>query len=300
MAQHFTGWYPTPPDVQAEVEKMLAANQGSPEFGDLAHGIKGFGADIKLATPYKCVQEFSPDAFEDESQTTGDCTSHGTRNSHDISRAFEIVVQGQAEAWLARGATEPIYGMRGHRGQGMNVGMAVKWTVNYGLMFRKKYPFVDLSEYNSNIGASWGGSGCPADVKSEAKKHPCKYWSRIRSVEEARDALAAGMGITCGSNYGNDGRRDSRGIARWNDGWNHCMAWGASWEDDDLYFLVLNSWGVWNEGGHPEWGPIPGGSFLIPSDDAAKMISQGECYAIGDVTGPPPPKLPDYGTSAFL
>jgi len=69
----YTGWIPTPVNEQKAVEKMLSRSQGSPEFADLAPHLKNYGADKKLATPYKSVLHFYPKAFEDESQTTGDC-----------------------------------------------------------------------------------------------------------------------------------------------------------------------------------------------------------------------------------
>lgn len=300
MIQHYQGWIPTPANEQRAVEKMLGRLQGSPEFSDVAPHLKNYGSDKKLATPYKSVIHFHPSAFEDEPQETGDCTSHGARNAADISRSVEIHQHDELEEWVARGATEPIYAYRGHSGQGMNVGRSIQWLTKFGLMVRKDYGFVNLSNYNAYIGSQLGRTGPTKEMRDESAKHPTQYYARIRSVEQARDALAAGYGITCGSQYGNDGTRDQNGVARWNDSWNHCMAWGAYSLFKDLLFLVLNSWGIWNRGGHPSWGPIPGGSFLIPADHAQYMIDHGECWAVGDFKGFPKKDLPDYGTGDFL
>lgn len=291
------GYIPSNVKDSTRVDDRLVKRQGSPEFADFR--VKDLGAG-KLSTPYKSVLLFYPKAFSDEPQTTGDCTSHGTRNAIDIARAVEIH-NGDPEGWRARTATEPIYGYRGHSSPGMSPALATEWVSNYGSLLRKEYPFADLSKYDSAIGTRWGRSGPPREVRDEASKHPARYFARIRSIEEARDALAAGYGIHVGSPYGTDGRRDRNGLVRRNDSWNHDMAWGAV--DDtgrDMTFLVLNSWGRWNDGGHPQWGPIPGGSFLIPSDDAAWCIRNGEAWAVGDVNGFPPRQLPDYGTSEFL
>jgi hypothetical protein len=297
---NFQGWIPTPQNEIDAIDRMLGRLHGSPEFSDVAPHLRGFGADVELATPYKSVIHFHAAAFEDEAQTTGDCTSHGGRNASDISRAVEIHQKGELEEWVARGATEIIYSYRGHTGQGMNVGRSIDWLTKFGLMVRKDYGFINLSRYNSSIGASLGRTGPTKQMREEAAKHPVQYYARIRNVEQARAALAAGYGITCGSGYGNNGTRDKYGIARWSGGWNHCMAWGGFWNWKDLYFLVLNSWGKWNRGGMPEWGPIPGGSFLIPSGDAKRMIQTGECWAVGDFKGFPKKQLPDYGTGDFL
>jgi hypothetical protein len=60
-------------------------------------------------------------------------------------------------------------------------------------------------------------------------------------------------------------------------------------------FLIQNSWGKWNSGGHPDWGPIPDGSFLITADVAQGMLNGRAAYAYSDFDGFPPQKLPDYG-----
>ena len=48
---------------------------------------------------------------------------------------------------------------------------------------------------------------------------------------------------------------------------------------------MQNSWGKWNDGGHPEWGPIPDGSFLIHADIAAGMLRGNGAYAYSNVDG---------------
>ena len=67
------------------------------------------------------------------------------------------------------------------------------------------------------------------------------------------------------------------------------MAWTACDDTgDEPAFLVQNSWGKWNSGGHPEWGEIPDGSFLIHADIAEGMIRQNGAYAFSDFNGFPP------------
>lgn len=299
MKRH-CGWVPTPPKQLEVVEKLLVDVQGSPLFSDVGYQLRGSGKG-KLSTPFKSVLHFHPNAFTDDPQETGDCTSHGGRNGFDMSRAVEIHIKGEPESWEARGATEVAYGYRGHSGVGMNVGLVIEFFHKYGGLLRKKYPFADLTKYNPRFGMNLGGRKIPKEILDIASEHPALYWARIKSIEEARDSLANGYGIVCGSNYGNNGVRDKNGLSRWNDSWSHCMAWGAC--DDtgpQMTFLILQSWGIWNSGGHPAWGPIPGGSFLVPDGDAEKMIRQGECYAIGQVKGWAPQKLPNYGTGTFL
>ena len=226
------------------------------------------------------------------------CVSHATRNAVDISRAVEIDIDKHKESWIARGATEAIYGARGHGGQGMSCSRAAQFVSQYGgVLVRKNYPgVVDLSKYQGMLGAGWGGRSLPDKVIDLANDHQVKTVSLVRTIEEARDALANGYGISVCSSYGFSSRRDSKGFAKPQGSWAHAMAWIAC--DDtgsEPAFLVQNSWGKWNDGGHPAWGRIPDGSFLIKADVAAGMLKGNGAYAFSDFDGFPLQKLPDYG-----
>jgi hypothetical protein len=270
-------------------------------FGDGAKRISGSGKG-KLSTPYKSVYKFDKNPYN-ERQTTGDCVSHSTRNACDISRAVEIDVHNEKESWIARGATEAIYGARGWAGQGMSCSRAAEFVTKIGgILVRKDYKnVVDLSKYNGNLGAGWGGRGLPDKVIDLANDHQIKTVSLVRTIEEARDALANGYAISVCSNYGFSSTRDKKGFAKPSGNWAHAMAWIACDDtNNDLSFLVQNSWGKWNDGGHPSWGPIPDGSFLIHSDVAAGMLKQNGAYAFSNFDGFPVQKLPDYGFDSYL
>ena len=293
------GWIPTPAKELDEVYETLGKRQGTPFFGDI-NQLKGTGAG-KLSLPcLSAIRQSGQDLFAKEPQVGPDCTSHAIRNAIDTSRAVDIEI-GQPEEWVARGATEYIYGMRGSRSGGMNVGRGVKFLNEFGFLVRKEYDGIDLSRYNYATGDAWGSRGTPSTIKDEAAKFPARYYYNIRTVEEARDGLANGYGIVCGSNYGNSGVRNNYGISPWDSSWNHAMAWGGC--DDtgsDLLFLILQSWGLWNRGGTAKNFKMPGGSFLIRSRDAERMIREGECWLVGKVQGIPAQNLPDYGSGAFL
>ena len=109
----------------------LMENSKYPLFGDATGKRFSNSGKGKLSTPYKSDLKFDNKAYE-ERQTTGDCVSHGTRNACDLSRAVEIDVEGEREAWIARGATEAIYGARGHSGQGMSCARAAEFVSKNG------------------------------------------------------------------------------------------------------------------------------------------------------------------------
>ena len=273
-----------------------------PYFGDASSRISDSGKG-KLSLPFKSVLKFDSQAYS-ERQTTGDCVSHSTRNAVDLTRAVEIDIKGEREGWHYRGATEGIYGCRGHSGQGMSCSRAATFVSKTGgILLRKNYPGIaDFSKYNGSMGAKWGARGLPDKVIDEANDHQVKTVSLVKSVEEARDALANGYGISVCSGYGFSNSRDSKGIARRSGSWSHAMAWIACDDTHERFketlFLVQNSWGKWNSG--PKVHDQPDGSFWIREKDAAGMLSGRGAYAFSNVNGFPPQKLPDYGFVDYL
>lgn len=295
----------TPQEILKAYKDGLVGSWCDPEdtdklLGELPHPLFGVAAsDLyssgkgKVALLHKSAIKHDPSFGPHERQTTGDCVSHSTRNAVDVTRCHEIV-GGQAEEFVARGATEAIYGSRGHGGQGMSCSVAARFVAqNGGILVRKDYGFVDFSKYNSTIGTSWGRSGVPRDVIEEGKKHQVKTISLVKSVEEARDAIANGYALSVCSNYGFSSRRDSNGIARRSGSWNHAMAWISMDDSHEIYketlFLIQNSWGAFNGG--PKRFDQPDGSFWIREKDAIGMLNQNGAWAFSDVDGFPPRKV---------
>ena len=274
-----------------DVSKLLG-ELPHPLFGAAAYDLTGSGKG-KLALLFKSIQKFDPDFGKSERQTTGDCVSHATRNSVDVTRCHEII-GGQREDFVARGATEGIYGCRGHGGQGMSCSEAARFVnKNGGILLRQKYGEFDLSVYDSTVGTRWGSRGVPEDIIKAAQKHQVKTISLINTVDQARDALANGYSISVCSNSGYSSRRDKHGIAKRSGNWGHAMAWVGVDDTREIYnetlFLVQNSWGVWNGGDkrHDQ----PDGSFWIRQGDAEEMLSANGSWVFSDVDGFPARKV---------
>ena len=273
-----------------EDTKKLLGELPMPVFGAAAYDLQGSG-EGKLSLPFKSLLKFDSGFGPAEKQTTGDCVSHSTRNAIDITRAVEIV-NGDREEFITRSATEAIYQSRGHRGQGMTCSGAARYVhQSGGILLRKDYGAVDLSKYNSTLGAR---HNIPNSIyKDEAQKHQVKTISNIRTVEEARDALANGYAISVCSGYGFSSRRDSNGIAKRSGGWSHAMCWIACDDSrsrlNETLFLVQNSWGIWNSG--PRVHDQPEGSFWIREKDARGMLSGGGAWVFSDVDGFPARKV---------
>ena len=282
-----------------DLRQFLARSQ-MPVFGVAAYELK-YSGEGKLSLPFKSLLKFVPDFGYSESQTTGDCVSHATRNAVDITRAVEIDIKGEAEAFEFRGATEGIYQSRGHYGQGMSCSRAASYVSEIGgLLIRKKYDGIDLSKYNSSIGAN---HKIPDEIyETEAQKNPVSTVSLVSTVEEARDALANGYGLSCCSDLGFSETRDEHGIARRSGSWSHAMAWIACDDTREIYdetlFLVQNSWGKWNDG--PKRLDQPEGSFWIREKDARAILNSDGSFAFSNVVGFPARQLPNYGLGDWL
>lgn len=271
--------------------------------------IRGTGKGQR-AMLWRSRDKYDPGAFGEESQTTRDCVSHGSRNARDVTRAVEIHIKGEAESYHKRGATEPTYGARGHGGHGMNPSTAARFERDYGFLVRQNYPDlgIDLSKYNARIGISWGSRGVPEDVKAECKKHNVGTLTFPKSTGEVRDLLANGYALHSGQSWGCSANSNRDGIAVTSDRWNHDMATIGMDDTGEIYpakygtvFLVANSWGAWNQrpAVWPEelLGPWPVGSFWVDEETYGHyFVGSGSIIAYGDVNGFVPKRLPDYGT----
>lgn len=282
-----------------DIRKLLG-ELPMPMFGAAAYELE-FTGEGQLSLPFKSLLKFNSNFGPSESQTTGDCVAHSTRNAVDLTRAVEIDIKGEAESFEARGATEAIYQSRSHRGQGMTCSGAARYVNEIGgLLIRKDYGSVDLSKYKSSLGAN---KRIPSSIyKTEASLHPVKTISMITTIEEARDALANGYGLSCCSGYGFSSARDKNGIARQTGSWSHAMAWIACDDTREIYnetlFLVQNSWGKWNGGGKRHGQPD--GSFWIRESAARKILASRGSFVFSDVEGYPARQLPDYGLGSWV
>ena len=154
---------------------------------------------------------------------------------------------------------------------------------------------MDLSIYqDTTVGSEQiGDDPVFQKVKDEGKKHQVKTISLVKTVEEARDAIANGYALSVCSNYGFSSTRNEDGIAQRRGSWNHAMAWIAMDDSrekyDETLFLIQNSWGVFNGG--PKAHGQPDGSFWIRERDAHGMLNQNGAWAFSDVKGFPPRKV---------
>jgi hypothetical protein len=256
--------------------------------------VKNIKIEEGKKTVYDIGVSHKDHAFIANGAIAHNCVSHAFRNGSDTTRAVEIDIKKEREGFIASGATEAIYGVRGHTGEGMTCSRAARFlNQDGGILLRKKYDNYDLSKYNGKLGDSWGRTGTPRELVEVAKQNQVKTVSLIKSVQEAKDAIANGYCLAVCSMYGFSSTRDKNGIAIRNGQWSHAMSWigvdDTKERLNETLFLIQNSWGVWNSG--PKFYEQPDGSFWIREQDAAGMIASGEAWALSNVSGFPPRKI---------
>ncbi len=269
--------------------------------------LRGTHEKVNRAHLWRAREAFDPGAFGEESQDTGDCVSHGSRNARDTSRSVEIYTAGEAEEYFKRGATEPTYGARGHRSAGMNPSRASKFERDYGFLVRQDYPElgIDLTTYNAKIGMGWGGSGVPSKVKEECRNHNVTKLHSPKTVQEVMDLLANGYAGHSGQSWGTARDAGSDGLNVSNrSGWNHDMATvgydksGLVWKE--TVFFVVNSWGSWNKRNRM-WneevlGPWINGMIVIPIDEYDRyFVRSGSIDFYAGIKGFELQHLPEFG-----
>lgn len=281
----------------------------------IRHLVKNNLGNGKRALLHRSREKFDPGAFGQESQTTGDCTSHGDRSARDTARCVEIHVKGELESYAGRGATEPTYGFRGHSGAGMDPARAARFVTENGYMIRKNYTMVDLSTYDSTIGAKWGRRGVPQAVKDVCGLHPVGEYVMPDSADDAMALFFNGYPCHSGQNIGFSRTPNSNGIyPLGRKPWNHDMATVGYDDTKEVWptrvYFVVNSWGEWNT----QWdkwvrdtelqkilGPPIAGMITVNADIWEQyFLGTQSIYFYSNITGFPVQRLPDYGTGAFL
>lgn len=232
-----------------------------------------------------------------DQKSVGSCVSFGAACAVEYGICSQIVTAKRAAKpppEFKDIAQEIIYGgsrvqIGGNRirGDGSVGAWGAQWCQRYGSVARGKYDGYDLSAYNESMCRKLGNSGCPQSLEPEAKKTPTKAISQVRTVTEAKKALANLYPVTVASDvgFGQSGpyTRNAKGQLRASGTWAHQMC--LIGYDKDSGFYCMNSWGeTWVSGPTGPGNPPPGG-FYIEESTVARMLSQNDSWAYSDQTG---------------
>lgn len=276
----------------------------------------------KLSLPYIFADRHWPQCWPSPAQETGSCVSKAGKNCAIVLIGVECEiaapdpVTGKIEGWpevsaLAEKngviASEPLYGHRGHGGQGASCGRLQGYvTTNGGVIVRKNYADlgINLEEADDMLGAKWGGrGGTPEGLNVIGREHQIRTATECEDNEVCRDFVANGYPIWACSSLGWSKVRDENGYSKRSGSWSH--SWIVAGYDDRPVtvqeygfplFLYMHDWGKWNSGGRRVLGTdidIPEGCFW----GDARLLDSCECTAMSSLNGWPRRQLPDWGGS---
>ena len=164
-----------------------------------------------------------------------------------------------------------------------------------GILYRKKYGNVDLTEYSVALSRDWGRDGVPTDLAREGMKHSaqgvalCRDWASLCASLENGMPVAICSGVGFGTKWG--AVRDSDGFRPRVPGsrWNHCMCvisvrHKANGSPRDGA-LIANSWSPdWISG--PRWPEdMPDGCFWASREAIQEILDAEDSFCIAGVNG---------------
>jgi hypothetical protein len=231
-------------------------------------------------------------------QLTGDCTSWASTDAVEKTQAAQCVARGgkwrrlfppfsygvgRVEIWQ-----KEIIGRM--PAEGCSVAAIARGMQEFGLLAWEdaRDPSGRPYEYNGRLADDWGRNGPPRHLYAIAAKNKIQTIAPVRSAAEARDAIANGYGIACGSDFtaGNfrvvDGRLVADNIAlrlRWDQRWHHALSIDGydGTAPSGAMFHIQNSW-------HPTSHPAPVDgtpvcAFWVYATSVEYIISQKDTIA---------------------
>lgn len=228
--------------------------------------------------------------------SVGSCVSFGTAAAIEYTMVCEIS-RSEPEGYVEL-AQEVIYaGSRVEVGNGRIQGdgsvgaWAAEFVRTWGVLPREIVGEYDLRQYDEVRCRLWGRIGVPDQIEPMARLHPVRAVTRVKTVQEARRALASGYGIAVCSNQGFTFERDREGFCRATGRWAHCMAIIGYQTGNRPGMFIVNSWGP-----HKHTGPVGAGNpptCGFYADDAVveAMLGAGDSWTFGDLLGFPSKQL---------
>lgn len=230
----------------------------------------------------------------------GSCVSFGASRAYERSLAVQIAggepfeYRDLREEVVYAGSRVEVGGGR-IRGDGSVGAWAAKFFTLYGGLPSGVYGRYDLTHYDPSRCRQWGRSGVPDDLEAEVKRFPAGDCSLVLTVDDLKKALAQGYGVFVCSGQGFARQRDQNGVCRAQGSWAHCMACDGYHEQDGrLYFHIENSWGSDYHVGPTGWGDPNTAGFWAESDVVARMLREGDSWAVSAVKGFPSRKPLDW------
>lgn len=246
---------------------------------------------------YKCWTKVYSGYPDYPAQEIGDCVSFGHAHAMDLLDTIEVFLEQIDVSEVQRMATEFIYGaarkVSGDLGpfDGSYGGAAVKalTTVGY-LSYSEMGSLGESTTYSGSRAKQYGRTGPSAKEEQLAATHKLQAAAMLQSTDDGIAAIQNGHPFTICTAFGFNGSRNNQGVIRLNGRWGHCM-FVAGYRADIKAFLVVQSWGP-----DQPTGPLdldqPSYSFWVLEADMARIIAEGDSFALSGSPGFPKKALP--------
>jgi hypothetical protein len=176
-------------------------------------------------------------------------------------------------------------------GDGSVGAWAAKAVQDYGVLPRRTVGGYDLTHFDPHRARDWGRRGLPDDLEPEARKHPVRTVSLVKSFDEARAAIAHGYPVAVCSDQGFTMERDRDGFCAPQGTWGHCMCFIGATAGRRPGLCCLQSWGPNVPGGPIGLGGHPNCAFWVAAEVADRMLGQGDSWALSAFDGFPARRL---------
>jgi hypothetical protein len=223
----------------------------------------------------------------------GCCVGEGFASAVEYLQCVEVAMHNEAEQYSPI-SCEAIYALSrvevggGRiRGDGSVGAWAAEAVSKFGVLPRRVFAAHDLTKFDPKLARQWGQLGLPDELEPEARRHPVKTVSLVRSFAEARAALANGYPVAVCSNQGFTMTRDQDGFCSPRGIWMHCMCFIGVVGGRRPGLCCLQSWGANVPNGPIGIGAHPNCAFWVDADVADRMLRQGDSWAVSAFVGFP-------------
>lgn len=293
----FKGWIDNPHEVEQVLSKLEHPLFASAPGDMILDGNKN-------TLLYENVRAVIGQDAPQGPQGIGDCVSWGYGNFTNYTQCVQMSLklrdaalltatrEEQNEFLKAEGipiyeecATESVYafsrvevgGQRGSYSDGSVGAWAAKAMTNYGTLTRPALKRAGLDpNYDPKRAKTWGAKGVPDELEPEAKLHPFKIMSLVKSFKEAATLIQSGKPVVVCSNRGFTMTRDKQGFCAPRGTWHHCMIFvGVRFDRPGL--CCSQSWGKNTPKGPLDLGQ-PDNTFWVDENVVDYMLRQNDSF----------------------
>ncbi len=255
---------------------LIPGNYKGKSFYQISN-LDGFGKG-KQAFLSNAYLKITKQPFQPITQFMGDCVEVAVTTAIDYLNVTQTLQK--KTSWQGKHSIIATYiggremAGRSPVGDGAQTFWILKYLKKYGVLLKKLYGVDDLRHYNKATYSSFK-RGLTDNLRVEAQKHPLLHSEKVRSYNEARDAIAAGYPVILSSSLGvakvkkdKDGFFKPRGYSL------HCMCCIGMDDKDRPSILIQNSHGANWAPGPKRYGFEPNGSAWIDANTFNRYISK--------------------------